>query len=147
MKRDFTYWVQAIGILFDHHQIYIGAQKTATWDDSVDRLALSFDGQPIYLPESEVEVEGNIKITANVVPITEVESRVNNYGITKDDCYAHLDLGFKFYSLSEDVNGVLGQTYGKDYVNKVKMGVSMPVMGGDNKFVTFKCLRKRLCRR
>ncbi|MCL7034783.1 hypothetical protein MKW94_004495 [Papaver nudicaule] len=159
MKRDFT-WVQAIGILFDDHQIYIGARKTATWDESVDRVALSFDEQPIYLPELEgakwqsevdpritisrssvtnritVEVEGNFKITANVVPITEEESSIHNYAITSEDCYAHLDLSFKFYSLSEDVDGVLGQTYAKNYVSKVKMGASMPVMGGDNRFIT-----------
>ncbi|XP_026423813.1 uncharacterized protein LOC113320095 [Papaver somniferum] len=159
MKRDFT-WVQAIGILFDDHQIYVGARKTATWDQSVDRVALSFDGQPIYLPEIEgakwqsevdpsitisrssvtnrivVEVEGNFRITANVVPITEEESSIHNYAITSEDCYAHLDLSFKFYSLSEDVNGVLGQTYAKNYVSKVKMGESMPVMGGDRKFIT-----------
>ncbi|PQM38054.1 uncharacterized protein Pyn_06134 [Prunus yedoensis var. nudiflora] len=52
MKRDFT-WVQSIAILFGKHQLFLGAQKTATWDDSTDRLALSFDGEPITLPESE----------------------------------------------------------------------------------------------
>ncbi|RZC44040.1 hypothetical protein C5167_036992 [Papaver somniferum] len=60
LKRDFT-WVQAIGILFGDHQIYIGARKTAVWDDSVDRLGLTFDGQPIYLPESE-GAHGNLKL-------------------------------------------------------------------------------------
>ena len=38
MKRDFT-WVQSIAILYDKHQLFIGAQKTATWKDSIDRLA------------------------------------------------------------------------------------------------------------
>ncbi|MCL7026872.1 hypothetical protein MKW94_004579 [Papaver nudicaule] len=155
MMRDFT-WVQSIGAIFDSHKLYIGALKTSTWDDSVDRLAVTVDGEPIELPLSAgakwetngvsiarsrntnsitVEVEGNFKITANVVPITEEESRVHNYGITQEDCFAHLELGFKFYSLSKEVNGVLGQTYGQDYTSKVNMSAVMPVMGGTRKFL------------
>ncbi|KMT05515.1 hypothetical protein BVRB_7g176390 [Beta vulgaris subsp. vulgaris] len=156
MGRDFT-WVQALGILFDNHQLYIGAQKTATWNNAMDRLSLSFDGQPIDLFETEgaswtspsgsvtitrskatnaveIEAEGNFKIKAIVVPITEKDSLIHKYEIDQDDCFAHLDLSFKFYSLSGDVNGVLGQTYGSNYVSRVKMGVANPIVGGEKEF-------------
>jgi len=154
--RDFT-WVQSLGILFDEHKLYIAALKTATWDDSMDRLALSFDGQAITLPETEgaswqsstggitiirskatnaveVEAEGKFKIKAVAVPITEKDSLIHKYGITQEDCFAHLDLSFKLYSLTGEVNGVLGQTYGSNYVSRAKMGVAMPVLGGEKEF-------------
>lgn len=159
MGRDFT-WVQSLGILFDNHQILVAAKKTATWDDAVDRLDLSYDGTPVFLAENEgakwqpksapgisisrssdtnaviIEVEGNFKIKAAVVPITDKDSTIHKYGIDDQDCFAHLDLGFKFYSLSGDVNGVLGQTYASNYVSRAKMGVDMPVLGGQLEFAS-----------
>ncbi|XP_010487887.1 PREDICTED: uncharacterized protein LOC104765810 [Camelina sativa] len=162
MARDFT-WVQSIAMLFGTHRLYVGALKTATWDDSVDRIAVSFDGNVISLPQLdgatwtsspgvypqvsvkrvnadtnnlEVEVEGLLKITARVVPITMEDSRIHGYDVKEDDCLAHLDLGFKFQDLSDNVDGVLGQTYRSNYVSRVKIGVHMPVMGGDREFQT-----------
>ncbi|CAN8269015.1 unnamed protein product [Cochlearia groenlandica] len=162
MSRDFT-WVQSIAILFGTHRLYVGALKTATWDDSVDRISVSFDGNVISVPEIdgatwtsspsvypkvtvkrvnadtnnvEIEVEGLLKITARVVPITMEDSRIHGYDVKEDDCLAHLDLGFKFKDLSDEVDGVLGQTYRSNYVSRVKIGVHMPVMGGDREFQT-----------
>ncbi|XP_019197939.1 PREDICTED: uncharacterized protein LOC109191743 [Ipomoea nil] len=133
MKRDFT-WVQSLGILFDHHQLFIGAKNTPTWNDADDRLDLAFDGHPVFLADGEdanavvIAVEGNFQIKARVVLITEEDSRVHNYGITGEDCFAHLDLSFKFKSLSGEVNDVLGQTYGRKYESRVKMGVAKTVL-------------------
>ncbi|KAI4385445.1 hypothetical protein MLD38_003470 [Melastoma candidum] len=159
MKRDFT-WVQSLGILFGNHKFYIGAQKTATWDDANDRLSLSFDGEPISIPQVEgaewtdkssealsitrlrstnavlIDVPGVLQMKAIVVPITQEDSLIHNYGITQEDCFAHLDMSFKFYSLSPEVSGVLGQTYGANYVSRANMGMSVPVLGGEREFAS-----------
>ncbi|KAF8009305.1 hypothetical protein BT93_J0339 [Corymbia citriodora subsp. variegata] len=159
MRRDFT-WVQSLGILFGSHNLFVGALKTSAWDDAVDRLSLYLDGAPITLAQHEgalwhskttpritftryrdtnaieIEVEKNFKIKAMVVPITRKDSLIHNYGITDEDCFAHLDLSFKFYALSGDASGVLGQTYARNYVSRAKMGVAMPVLGGEREFAS-----------
>ncbi|KAF8642191.1 hypothetical protein HU200_067454 [Digitaria exilis] len=159
MSRDFT-WIQALGIRFAHHRLYVGAQKTATWSNDVDRLELALDDEPVRIPAEagarwesatvagltvtrttaangvRVHLAGVLDIMASVVPITEEDSRIHNYGVTKDDSLAHLDLGFRFHDLTGDVHGVLGQTYRADYVNRLSVSTSMPVMGGAPNYVS-----------
>ncbi|XP_072957803.1 uncharacterized protein [Typha angustifolia] len=157
--RDFT-WVQSLGLLFGPHQLYIEAKKVAKWYQSDDNMKIQFNGADIKIltedgetwlsPDKEVaikrvgdengivaEVVGLFKMRARVVPITAEESRLHGYDI-KDgvDCFAHLELSFKFSSLSSSVNGVLGQTYALGYRSRVKMGAPMPTMGGADKFAS-----------
>ncbi|XP_076928356.1 uncharacterized protein LOC143592291 [Bidens hawaiensis] len=155
LTRDFT-WVQSIGILFNDHKLLVGAKKTSTWNDNEEHLFISYDDTPLSLDGKDwnyrnaslmitrtsptngiaIEVQNSFRITATVVPIGAEESRVHGYDITKDDCFAHLDLRFKFYSLSDVVDGVLGQTYRSDYVSKIKVSATMPVMGNIPKYST-----------
>ena len=154
LTRDYT-WVQSIGILFDDHKLLVGAKKTSIWDENEEHLFISFDGTPLsiegenwnYINSSlkisrtsatngvAIEVENSFRITATVVPISAEESRVHGYNITNDDCFAHLDLGFKFFNLSDGVDGVIGQTYGRIYVSKIKVSAKMPVMGDKPKYL------------
>jgi hypothetical protein len=138
----------------------MGAQKTVMWDDEVDRLELTFDGMPIDIPDEingqwqsttvpaltitrtsqansvNIELKGVFEILARIVPITDEDSRIHSYGVTEDDSLAHFDLGFKFYDLTDDVHGVLGQTYSTNYVNKLSVSATMPIMGGGPRYVS-----------
>ncbi|GJN16620.1 hypothetical protein PR202_gb03624 [Eleusine coracana subsp. coracana] len=158
MRRDFT-WIQALGIRFADHRLYMGARKTAKWNNNIDRLQLTFDDTPIEIPTEmgaawqstaisgltitrtattnsvRVQLKGVFDIMAIVVPITAEDSRIHNYGVTEDDSLAHFDLGFKFHDLTNNVHGVLGQTYRTDYVNKLDVSSKMPIMGGAPKYV------------
>jgi hypothetical protein len=73
--------------------------------------------------------------TIEVVPITTAEDQVHRYELPADNCFAHLNIQFdRFRGLSENVDGVLGQTYQPGFKNPVKLGVPMPIMGGESRF-------------
>lgn len=158
MRRDFT-WVQSLGILFGTHQLYIGANKVASFDNSVDHFTLAFDASPVVLPPGAgaawttpydgvkisrteatnfltVEVENQFSLHVRVVPVSQEENLQHNYGIQADNCFAHLELSFTFHSLSPSVAGVLGQTYRPDFTHTevVKPGQSMRTLHNE---VTF----------
>ncbi|OEL14921.1 hypothetical protein BAE44_0024060 [Dichanthelium oligosanthes] len=159
LNRDFT-WVQALGIAFGNHTFYIGAHKAATWDEEEDHIQVAFDGEPVdvdpvmnarWAPRGlpglsvtrtadvntvMVELDGVFAISANAVPVTDEDDRVHRYGRTDKDSLVHLDLGFKFWNLTGDVDGVLGQTYGPGYVSKLDIGAKMPIMGGAPRYLS-----------
>ncbi|XP_057953812.1 uncharacterized protein LOC131148095 [Malania oleifera] len=159
-SRDFT-WVQALAVMFDTHTLVIAAKRVSRWDDNVDALTVRWDGETVEVPydgEAEWRYDGgdravvvertddtnNIRVTVTglaqmdikVRPIGAEENRVHKYHIPADDAFAHLETQFKFYGLTELVEGVLGKTYRPDYVSPVKIGVPMPMVGGEDKYKT-----------
>lgn len=158
--RDFT-WVQALSVMFDTHTLIIAAKKIQKWDDSLDALIVRWDGEAVNVPidgeaewrvETEervvmvertddintisVTVSGLLELNVNIRPIGEEENRVHNYQLPPDDAFAHLETQFKFKNLTDLVEGVLGKTYQPGYVSPVKVGVLMPMMGGEDKYQT-----------
>lgn len=156
-KRDYT-WVQALGIMFGGrkaHTFTVGANKVSKWDDSVDQFTFSFDGQDLKVADIwtspcgqlilertdetnsvNVIVGGLARISLNVAPIEERDNKMHNYQLPPNDAFAHLEMQFKFFNLSSTVEGILGQTYRPNFVNPVKRGVPMPVMGGEDRYAT-----------
>ncbi|XP_020080037.1 uncharacterized protein LOC109703724 [Ananas comosus] len=155
-RRDFT-WIQSLGIRFGAHAFTVAAVTAPSWDPRADHLSLTFDGAPINLDPGHlsswtadglrVERSGTVntlfvtlpnvfEISATVTPVTKEDDRIHRYGIPEGDCFAHLDVQFKIFKLSERVEGVLGQTYRPDFYSPVKQGVPMPVMGGEDRYET-----------
>ncbi|KAJ6818662.1 uncharacterized protein M6B38_405495 [Iris pallida] len=156
--RDFT-WIQALGLMFGPHSLTAEAARAERWDDFVDHLVFSFDGEPLRVPEGHlsewrsadgeaaiertgsrnsvvISIEGIAEVSISAVPITEEDDRVHGYGIPTDDCFGHLEVQFRFVSLSPEVEGVLGRTYRPGFVNPGKRGVPMPVVGGEEEYRT-----------
>ena len=160
--RDFT-WVQALAVMFEAHTLVIGAKRVPQWNDTVDALTASWDGEPIQIPtdgEAEwrtttldnkrqvvlertdeynsvrVTVTGLVEMDIRVRPIGKEENKVHNYQIPDGDSFAHLEIQFRFFDLTDFVEGVLGKTYRPGYVSAVKVGLPMPIMGGEDKYQT-----------
>ncbi|KAK4778982.1 hypothetical protein SAY86_006510 [Trapa natans] len=157
--RDFT-WIQALGLLFGSDQSFsVEARRAASWDPETDHLRFSYDGADLAIPEGHlsawVSTDGSIRverssdknsvtvtvrsvaeISVNAVPVTREDDQIHSYRLPADDCFAHLEVQFRFSRLSPDVDGVLGRTYRPDFENPARPGVAMPVVGGEDKFRT-----------
>ncbi|XP_019094818.1 PREDICTED: uncharacterized protein LOC104758931 [Camelina sativa] len=158
-SRDFT-WIQSLGLIFGSNSktFSLEATKARKWDDQVDHLRFSFEGKEISLPKGDASVwmpsgdyikiertldinsvlvtlEDIVEIWVNVVPVTKEDNIIHKYGRPENDCFAHLEVQFRFLKLSKNVEGVLGRTYREDFTNPAKPGVAMPVVGGEDKYV------------
>ncbi|KAL2944117.1 BMP-binding endothelial regulator protein [Bienertia sinuspersici] len=156
--RDYT-WIQALGILINSHTISLEATPAAAWDKNVEHLKFTYDGDKLDIPQgnpsswkssnedlkieriesrnSEILIIKDVaEISVNVVPVTKEDDHIHNYHIPPDDCFAHLEVQFKFLELSQEVEGVLGRTYQPDFKNPAKPGVAMPIVGGEDRYRT-----------
>ncbi|TQD72629.1 hypothetical protein C1H46_041846 [Malus baccata] len=147
--------------MFDSHTLVIAAKRVSKWDDKVDALMVKWDDKVVTIPtdgdaewrtngeDREVIVErtdetnyvrvtvaGLVEMDIRVRPIGEEENKVHNYQVPADDTFAHLETQFRFTNLSDLVEGVLGKTYRPGYVSPVKIGVPMPMVGGEDKYKT-----------
>ncbi|GLJ52392.1 hypothetical protein SUGI_1114420 [Cryptomeria japonica] len=154
--RDRPYtWVQVLGLMFDSHTLIIEAKKSSKWDETIDHFIFTFDEEalvqwtPPSLGPSTMTIEhidntnnvnlivpGVADIIVDVAPILEKENLMHNYQLPANDVFSHLEMQFKFFNLSSEVEGVLGQTYRPGFENPVKRGVPMPIMGGEDKYAT-----------
>lgn len=118
---------------YDEKEILVPIGHLSTWkspeeDVKVERTS-SKNSVLVTLP-------GVVEILVNVVPVTKEDDWIHSYKVPSDDCFAHLEVQFRFFSLSSKVEGVLGRTYQPDFENPTKPGVAMAVVGGEDKYRT-----------
>lgn len=93
--RDYT-WIQALGILYGSHQFTIEATPSPTWDDEIDHLKFSHNGNELVIPDSFLSTwqcpENKLRIertsSKNSVSITLQEVAdisINVVPVTKED--------------------------------------------------------------
>ncbi|CAL5411174.1 unnamed protein product [Camellia sinensis] len=151
---DYT-WIQALGLMFGSHNFTLEAKKARKWDNEVDHFQFSYDGNALIIREGHsskwnsvyndltiertssknsviVIVPEIVEVLVSVVPVSEEENQIHNYWIPCDDSFAHLEVQFRFMGLSNEVDGVLDQTYQPDFKNLAKVGVAMAVVGGED---------------
>lgn len=145
--------------MFGSHNFTLEATKAENWDQEADHLKFTYNGMSLSVPighlvvwnspDQNLELERTsatnsvrvtiqeiVEISANVVPVTEEEDTIHSYGVPENDCFAHLEVQFRFFDLSPKVEGILGRTYRPSFKNPAKPGVDMAVIGGDDKYRT-----------
>ncbi|GFZ10460.1 late embryogenesis abundant protein-related [Actinidia rufa] len=99
-------WFQSIGILFRRHRFYLGARTVAKWQESTENMLTKLSGEDIAIPNVE------------------------------EDCFAHLELYFKFESISKMVDGGFGADLQTNLPKSSQNGCSPASLGGAEKFAS-----------
>ncbi|KAK1309596.1 hypothetical protein QJS10_CPA09g01425 [Acorus calamus] len=131
---------QALGLAFGPRDTFtVEATKAEKWDENVDHLVFSYNGEPLFIPKghlSEWKSPNDGLTVERTGRANKEDDRIHNYQIPSDDCYTHLEVQFRFSKLSKEVEGVIGRTYRPDFENPAKRGVMVPVVGGEDKYMT-----------
>ncbi|THG00697.1 hypothetical protein TEA_025445 [Camellia sinensis var. sinensis] len=104
--RDYT-WIQAL----EGH--------SSKWNSLYNDLTIESTSSKNSVIVIEPEI---VEVLVSVVPVSEEENQIHNYRIPCDDSFAHLEVQFRFMGLSNEVDGVLGQTYRPYFKNPAKAG-------------------------
>ncbi|KAJ9690332.1 hypothetical protein PVL29_012801 [Vitis rotundifolia] len=104
--RDYA-WIQALGLMFGSHTFTLEATRTEKWDSEEDHLQISSKNSATDTLSEAVE------LSVNVIPVTEEDNRIHNFQIPSNDSFTQLEVQFRFFSLSAQVEGVLQRLVGR----------------------------------
>eukprot|EP00271_Cylindrocystis_brebissonii_P021310 TRINITY_DN7526_c0_g1_i1.p1 TRINITY_DN7526_c0_g1~~TRINITY_DN7526_c0_g1_i1.p1 ORF type:complete len:455 (+),score=55.21 TRINITY_DN7526_c0_g1_i1:251-1615(+) len=129
-----TTWISGLAIIAGGMHLYVEAFQEATWDPFLDHIAIYMNGTNLNIPapgyKASPSAEASRWESANdqvlIIRRRVNEARIQIAGlldlIVKTDavpselwsaasCFVHLDMEFRQLAVSDEVHGVLGQTY------------------------------------